>query len=347
MKVIAILERFAHHNIATSPDNMINYIKYDEIISPNKEEFRNIMLRKIWVAASLFVQKSAGMSGYEISSLVTELKAIYSSFAEKNLIHFFNGDINCKIFPSLKGKNTVITTYHQPPDFFYDFFNKCSHIKRLDAVLVTSNVQKELFSKYVSSDRIFFMPLAVDTDLFKPGTDINKTDKKICLLVGNWLRDFQTMREVIKRLEGHNNIEFHIITLKTNMEHFKGLKNVTFYSGIPLEHYIKELHMADLLVLPLKSCTSNLAVLESMACGLPIVTTDVGGIRDYVNESFSILLKKGDHKAMAESIIGLFDDNKRRKEMSIHAREHAKRFSWDVTYKKLKKIYEHMGATGL
>lgn len=348
MKVIAILEQFEHHTPATSPNNMVNYIHYNLIIKPKKEMLAHKTVEKIRGALDFCAIKASGMGGYNLPYFTTELNALKKSFMRDNLVHFFNGDNNCKLYPYLKGRNRVITTYHQPPDFFYNFVTKSSHIKRLDAIIVTSNIQKDLFSKYIDKDRIFFLPLAVDTNIFKPANGgKNENEKKVCLFVGNWLRDFETMREVIRLYRNRKDIEFHIVTLEMNRKYFKGLENIRFYSGISLESYIRELHTAAVMVIPFISCTSNLAILEAMASGLPIITTDVGGIRDYVEEPFALLHRKGDYKAIADSIQYILDNEKGRKEMSLHAREHSYKFSWETISQRLKKIYESLGVSGL
>lgn len=60
---------------------------------------------------------------------------------------------------------------------------------------------------------------------------------------------------------------------------------------------------ADLLALPLKDCTANNSILEAMACGLSVVTTDIGGIRDYVDDTCALLSARGDAEEMAKNIM--------------------------------------------
>ncbi|MBI5561767.1 MAG: glycosyltransferase family 4 protein [Deltaproteobacteria bacterium] len=346
MKIAVVTEHFPHHNIKTSDENMINYINYDLVIKPVRRAPWFELTRRLRFKADTYLKQRAGMTGYELATAVTELKVFIRTLGRRFLVHFNVGDVNCKFFPFYKGRNMVMATYHQPPDFFCNFFKKCGHIERLDAAVVTSNVITDVISKYVNKDRIFYLPVSVDVDFFKPSEKLKDPDaKKICVCVGSWLRDFETMREIVKLFAGRGGVEFHIIAAEMNRRHFAGLPNARFFSGLPLAEYLEEIHNADLLVIPLKSCTSNLAVVEGMAVGLPIVASDVGGIRDYVKDSFAVLHKKGDHRAMADSIDGLLADPGKRKEMSARAREHSLNFSWEAASARLIKVYEGLGAT--
>jgi glycosyltransferase involved in cell wall biosynthesis len=341
MRLIAVLEHFAHHNAQTSPDNMINYIHYDQIVRPAAANYPSRLMYMVNSA----IQAAAGMEGYRLNSLQAEYAVWKATRRSSNLIHFFNGDTNSKWMPYLKGNNRVITTFHQPPDYFYHFFKKCDHIRRLDVALITSNALRELLSKYLPDDRIVFQPLAVDTEFFRPSEARADNERKICLMVGNWLRDFETARKVMDDLSGRNDIEFHVISMEGNRRNFAGCKNVVFRSGVPIAEYMHELHGADLMMLPLKSGTSNLAVLEAMAVGLPIVTTDLSGTRDYVDPSFCTLVKRGDSTGFGEAVIALLADDRRRKDMSNRARQRALKFSWPAVAERLMANYRDFGAT--
>ena len=341
MRLIAVLEHFAHHNAQTSPDNMINYIHYDQIVRPAAANYQGGLMRM----ANGAIQVTAGMVGYKLNSLQAEYAVWKATRHSSNLIHFFNGDTNSKWMPYLKGNNRIITTYHQPPDYFYQFFKKCDHIRRLDTALITSNALRELLSKYLPDDRIVFQPLAVDTEFFRPPEARADNERKVCLMVGNWLRDFETARKVMDDLSGRNDIEFHVISMEANRHHFAGCKNVIFRSGVPIADYMDELHGADLMMLPLKSGTSNLAVLEAMAVGLPVVTTDLPGTRDYVDPSFCALVKRGDSSGFGEAVIALLADDQGRKDMSNRARQRALKFSWPAVAERLMANYRDYGAT--
>ena len=340
MSLIAVLEHFAHHNAQTSPDNMVNYIRYDDVVRPDEANYHGRLMRVV----NGVIQVTSGMVGYKLNSLKAELQVLRSIRGGSNIVHFFNGDTNSKWVPYLKGGNRIVATYHQPPDYFYQFFKKTDHIRRLDAALITSNALRELLSSYLPDERIIFQPLAVDTEYFSPKEVPPTSDKKICLMVGNWLRDFDTARQVVDKLSSRTDIEFHVISLPANQRYFNGCRNVVFRSGVPVDEYMGELHSADLMMLPLKSGTSNLAVLESMAVGLPVVTTDLLGTRDYVDPSFCTLIRRGDAAEFGDALVALLEDDQGRKGMSVKARQRALQFSWPSVAQHLMEIYRRFGA---
>jgi glycosyltransferase involved in cell wall biosynthesis len=65
--------------------------------------------------------------------------------------------------------------------------------------------------------------------------------------------------------------------------------------------------------------------MEAMACGLPIVATDVGGIPDIVESNRTgILVQKGDSQGLANALISLLQDSGRRARMGEAAYEFAR-----------------------
>jgi len=340
MKLIAVLEGFSHHNAQTSPDNMVYHIRYDHVFRPAREFRGGRLLGRI----DSLLRRHAGMTGYNIYSFMSEFQVVRNSLRDASVVHFFNGDINCKWTPYLKGRSRVLTTYHQPPDFFHQFLRKCEHIRKLDAALVTSNALRDLLSRYLPHDHIFFQPLAVDTDFFRPPLAKEPSVHKRCIMVGNWLRDFETARAVVDKLESRTDISFRVISDERNRIYFSGCDNVTFLSGIPVNEYLAELHAADIMMLPLKSGTSNLAVLEAMASGLPIVTNDLPGTRDYVDPSFCTLVRDGNANEFSTAVADLLDDNRKRASMSACGRQRSLKFSWPRVAERLMDIYRKFGA---
>ncbi|MXZ17594.1 MAG: N-acetyl-alpha-D-glucosaminyl L-malate synthase BshA [Rhodothermaceae bacterium] len=86
------------------------------------------------------------------------------------------------------------------------------------------------------------------------------------------------------------------------------------------------LSIADLFLLTSGSESFGLAPLEAMACGVPVVCSDVGGLPELVEGSEAgFLCPLGDIQAFAKACIKVLTDDSLHAEMAQHAREYAVR----------------------
>jgi L-malate glycosyltransferase len=81
------------------------------------------------------------------------------------------------------------------------------------------------------------------------------------------------------------------------------------------------LDAADLLVLPSYSEGMPNAVLEAMAHGIPVVASDVGGVRSLLGSGAGIIVAPADENALAEALQRLIDDPSLRTNMGEKGRE--------------------------
>lgn len=94
---------------------------------------------------------------------------------------------------------------------------------------------------------------------------------------------------------------------------------------------------ADTLVL----CSSREGwanvLLESMACGTPVIASDIGGTREVVScDSVGLLMKDRTPKALSEAVIDLFQHYPER----TAVRQFAEKFSWDETSQAQQRLFE-------
>ena len=99
---------------------------------------------------------------------------------------------------------------------------------------------------------------------------------------------------------------------------------------------------ADLFVLPSETESFGLSALEAMACGVPVITTRVGGLPEVVREGRDgRLFPVGDVDAMGAAAIELLGDQELRTEMSRSARARAREdFREDRIVARYREIYE-------
>jgi L-malate glycosyltransferase len=104
------------------------------------------------------------------------------------------------------------------------------------------------------------------------------------------------------------------------------------------------LSCADLLLLPSQSESFGLVALEAMACGVPVVASDVGGIREVVDHGVSgYLAPVGDVDAMGDYAAAILRDRDLWRRMSGDAQHAAReRFGVDVIIPRYERYYERI-----
>ena len=84
------------------------------------------------------------------------------------------------------------------------------------------------------------------------------------------------------------------------------------------------LPLADLMLMPSEMESFGLAALEAMACGVPSIATNVGGVPELVEDGRNgLLFPVGEVEAMAEAAIALLEDDGRLRRMSEAGRRTA------------------------
>ena len=185
------------------------------------------------------------------------------------------------------------------------------------------------------------MPLGVDDVYYTPPDSFESRDPNLCLVVGSNYRDFPTLRGVIELVAYRRPQTQFVAIASPQSEQLVGIHpNLTIRSGIPESELLELYRSAALMVMPLTEATANNAVLESMACGLPQVTTDIGAVRDYVTPECAALVPLQNARAMADSIVELLDNPVKRRRMSDHARAQAVKFSWPTVVDQLQAVYK-------
>jgi N-acetyl-alpha-D-glucosaminyl L-malate synthase BshA len=105
---------------------------------------------------------------------------------------------------------------------------------------------------------------------------------------------------------------------------------------------------SDLFLLPSEHESFGLSALEALACGVPVVGSDAGGLPEVVQSGRTgFLVEVGDVESAADQAIGVLRDEPRRRRMGAAAREDAvARFSGGAIVDRYLALYERALATG-
>jgi phosphatidyl-myo-inositol alpha-mannosyltransferase len=108
----------------------------------------------------------------------------------------------------------------------------------------------------------------------------------------------------------------------------------------------EELAAAKVFVSPALGGESfGLVLVEAFAAATPVVASDIPGFSDVSTPDAAVLVPPGDDGALAQSVVGLLEDEPRRVEMGRAARALAvKRYAWSDIARRLEEMYERVAA---
>ncbi len=93
-------------------------------------------------------------------------------------------------------------------------------------------------------------------------------------------------------------------------------KSIKVLGPLPLWEVADLMRQVQALCLPSHGEGTPNCVMEAMACGLPVVATDVGGIPDIVESNRTgLLVQKGDTQGLADALVSLLQDSDQRERM--------------------------------
>ena len=119
-----------------------------------------------------------------------------------------------------------------------------------------------------------------------------------------------------------------------------GLRNTEFLGGVPYERMPALYDSADIYLNAPDLDNMPGSLVECLSCGLPVVTTDAGGIPYIVsNERTALVVTRGDHVAMAASAVRLLQDSELAVTIARRGRDSCQRFTWPEVRQRWLETY--------
>jgi glycosyltransferase involved in cell wall biosynthesis len=123
------------------------------------------------------------------------------------------------------------------------------------------------------------------------------------------------------------------------------LKNTTFVGRVPFEAMPALYDSADLYLTATNIDNMPGSVIECYACGLPVVTTDAGGV-PYIltHEKTGLMVPRDDHAAMAVQAIRILEDQVLADRLATQAREACRSFRWEAVRDEWLTAYRELAS---
>lgn len=125
------------------------------------------------------------------------------------------------------------------------------------------------------------------------------------------------------------------------IEELNLMNRVIIAGHLPEEKLILLYNLADIFVLPSLYEGFGLPVLEAMACGTPVITSNISSLPEVVGDA-ARLIDPENLEEIAFAMEEVLEDEELRKKMSLKGLERAKYFSWENTARETLRIYREV-----
>ncbi|WP_249872879.1 glycosyltransferase family 4 protein [Oceanobacillus saliphilus] len=175
----------------------------------------------------------------------------------------------------------------------------------------------------------------------------NIKEKYILLYVGRISpeKDVMLLPEINQLLLHKNRNDIHWLIvgdgpLKNDLES-SASSNMTFTGFLTGEDLAQIYASSDLFVFPSATETFGNVVLESLACGTPVIGVNEGGVRSIIQQDVTgMLCNQKDSEGFVEAITALLADKNKMDMMGYQGRKYALTQSWDAIFGNLVAEYE-------
>lgn len=298
-----------------------------------------------------------GGFGYYLN--VPQMRKIYSAFKPDVVnAHYVSGYGTlarlARLSPlvlSAWGSDVYDFPYHNA--FCRSLVNK--NLRYADAIACTSHAMAEQTRAVMGSpeEPITVTPFGVDTSLFFPAQYKSQNARPVIGIVkylepiydiGLLIKAFALVFDAadtkpILLIYGSGSMKESLYNLVESL----GIKeSVSFYDTIPNTQVPSALRKFDIFVNCSKQESFGVAVVEAMACGLPVVVTNTEGFREVVNDGVTgIIIKDREPQSLANALLKLLKNPQMREKMGKQGRRRVlEKYDWanDVTI--MENLYQ-------
>jgi len=235
-------------------------------------------------------------------------------------------------------------------------------LKQADKIIAVSNATKRyVLSLGAKPQKVKVLHNGVDLDRFKPLAGKREEMRRKLGIPQNAIVVLTVRRLVYKNgidtlIEGANiavkknrKVVFLVVgkgpdqsSVQTRIRELGIENNFKLTGFVPDEDLPFYYNAADFFVLPSKSGEGlPLVAIEAMACALPVIATDVGGISEVLMNDYGKLLSPSQPEQMATAVLEFADVDWSSRRLELRAIIE-NQFSWDKNVEALVEIYEEL-----
>jgi glycosyltransferase involved in cell wall biosynthesis len=307
---------------------------------------------------------------------ITSLKTFLESIKSSDLIHVHGHPYPSSLIAAKIAKRyskplvlTQHNTFIEYEDILWDHVEWLNDyaigkqvLKEADKIVAVSNATKNyVLSLGAAPQKTEVLHNGVDINRFRPLTGI-KDERRKKLGITKDSSVILTVRRLVykngidtliesaeKAVKKNPKLVFIVVgkgpdftEVKRKIEQLGIQKNFKLTGFVSDEELPVYYNVADFFVLPSKSGEGlPLVALEAMACGLPVIATNVGGTSEVMNEDYGKLVPPNSPESLAEAILEFSQRDLSALKNDLR-RMVEQKYSWDRNVEKLVEIYEEL-----
>lgn len=263
----------------------------------------------------------------------TGYKTPYCLFLSK-LIHVSS----VRLFYLIQGYEPLSHVQHSVKNkfikkFFY-IIAKFSYKVPMKKIVVSSWIKEQ-----IGDNSIKVVNNGIDLSIFFPNEKNSKTNKFVVGTVGRLAKSkgYDIFLEAISSI---NSKDIELIVLSQEDLKLPNKIKARIIKPNNDKQVVDFYHQCDIFVFTSFIEGFGMPLLEAMACGVPVITTNCGGIRDFVNNSNSIIVPTGDVHSIANAVIMLKKDKNFREDLRQQGLETAKKYSLEIMIERYCQVLE-------
>lgn len=313
----------------------------------NIKEYELFHYQPYSLALSTLMVDIAERYGLDLIHVHYAIPHAYAAYIARQILKEKN--IKLPIITTLHGTDITLVGQHPVYKSAVEF-----SINQSDVVTtVSESLKKETYNVFNITKEIVVIPNFIDTNLYdNAGSCIRSNfahqEEKILIHVSN-LRKVKRVTDVIEifyRVQQKIKAKLLIVGEGSELENARQLiqkyelddKVKTVGEA---KNLMKILMISDVFLLPSEQESFGLAALEAMAAGVPVISSNAGGIPEVNIDGFTGYVENvGDVDAMAQDAINLLSNEEKLKQFKLNAKEHAKSFSLENILPMYEKLYQ-------
>jgi glycosyltransferase involved in cell wall biosynthesis len=341
MKINILTDKISWFGRYSGYECLTNYLP-ENYINATFNASKRTLVKRITGKYYQYATKQKSISTFKLSTGINFLTSLQKNRGS----HILYLDSHTYLLDLLKDdkSKSLIGTIHLP--FNQWRRDQLLKLKKLKNPIILYESEIEKFQKYLPDGRIKFIRHGVDNSFFKPGS--MPKDKTKILYVGHYLRNFEMLYRVISLIiKDKPQLTFHLVLPGINRNNpallnLSKYPSVYFYENLKDDELLKLYQTCYLMLMPMNDSGANTAIIQGIACGIPIVTTNNGGIASYGGNTIFPLVENNDDSAMVDLIHRYLDDEQLSADCSLKLRNFSLEYlDWKIVAHEHLRYYQN------